>query len=152
MRLRLLHGSQRATPTLLIVALFVVGAAAALTIVGGPLAVAAEEAPPADDLDLPDDAPPAAAAAPAADAPPPAAGEGEGAAEEQNYLSWMVGALGWFFSLVFLALSFTTVALFVMNLLTARRGKRHSCRTHRRVRGPSQREAISRRLRDGESR
>jgi len=121
MRLRLLHGSQRATPTLLIVALFVVGAAAALTIVGGPLAVAAEEAPPADDLDLPDDAPPAAAAAPAADAPPPAAGEGEGAAEEQNYLSWMVGALGWFFSLVFLALSFTTVALFVMNLLTARR-------------------------------
>ena len=33
----------------------------------------------------------------------------------------MVGALGWFFSFVFLALSFTTVALFVMNLLTARR-------------------------------
>jgi biopolymer transport protein ExbB len=121
MRLRLLHGSQRATPTLLVVALFVVGAAAALTIVGGSLAVAAEA--PADDLDLGDDLPPAEPAA-AADAPASAPSGGEeakSAADEQNYLSWMFGALGWFFSLVFLALSFTTVALFVMNLLTARR-------------------------------
>ncbi len=120
MRLRLLHGSQRATPTLLLVALFVVGAAAAMTIVGSPLAIAAE-APPEDDLDLGGDLAPAEA--PAADAPAP--GGGGNAAkpppEEQNYLSWMFEALGWFFSLVFLALSFTTVALFVMNLLTARR-------------------------------
>lgn len=122
MRLRLLHGSQTATPTLLIVALLVVGAAAALTIVGAPMAVAAE-APPDDGLDLGEDLPPAADAAPPTDAAAPAAaGEGEASAvEEENYLSWMVGALGWFFSLVFLALSFTTVALFVMNLLTARR-------------------------------
>ena len=33
----------------------------------------------------------------------------------------MVGAMGWSFSLVFLALSFATVALFVMNLLAVRR-------------------------------
>lgn len=124
MRLRLLHGSQGATPALLIVALLVVGVAAALTILGSPAAIAAE-APP-DDLPL-DDVPAADAPEPAAEAPAPApapsvGGEGGGqAAQEQNYLSWMVGALGWFFSLVFLALSFTTVALFVMNLLTARR-------------------------------
>lgn len=123
MRLRLLHGSQRATPTLLVVALFVVGAAAALTIVGGPLAVAAE-APP-DDLDLGDDLAPAEPAAPAdTAASAPAAGGGAetpATQEPTSFLSWMVGALGWFFSLVFLALSFTTVALFVMNLLTVRR-------------------------------
>lgn len=120
MRLRLLHGSQTATPTLLVVALFLVGAAAALTFIGGPMAIAAE-APP-DDLNLGEDVPPAAEAPPAdAPAPAPAGATEAPTANEQNYLSWMVGALGWFFSLVFLALSFTTVALFVMNLLTARR-------------------------------
>jgi biopolymer transport protein ExbB len=121
MRHRLLHGSHGATPTLLVVALLVVGAAAALTILGGPPAFAAEE-PPVADVDLGED--PAPADAPAAGTPASAPGGGGGetkAAVEQNYLSWMVGALGWFFSLVFLALSFTTVALFVMNLLTARR-------------------------------
>lgn len=123
MRRRLLLGSHRATPPLLIAALFIVGAAAALTILGGPFAIAAE-APPAENLDLADDLPPAGAAAPAAAASaaaPSAGGEEPSAANEQNYLSWMVGALGWSFSLVFLALSFTTVALFVMNLLAARR-------------------------------
>jgi biopolymer transport protein ExbB len=39
----------------------------------------------------------------------------------ENYLSWAFKALGWGYSLIFLALSFTLVALFVMNLLTARR-------------------------------
>ncbi len=121
MRLRLLHGSQRATPTLLVVALFIVGSAAALTMVGGPLAYAAEDA--AGDLELPgDDLAAPEPQAPAADAPAPGGAGGEKPAPpKQNYLSWMLGALGWFFSLVFLALSFTTVALFVMNLLTARR-------------------------------
>ena len=38
-----------------------------------------------------------------------------------TYLAWMWEALGWFYSAVFLALSFTLVALLVMNLLTARR-------------------------------
>jgi len=43
------------------------------------------------------------------------------AAEEQTYLEWMGEALGWFYSIVFLALSFSLVALVVMNLLTAQR-------------------------------
>jgi biopolymer transport protein ExbB len=41
--------------------------------------------------------------------------------EPDTYLEWMAKALGWFYSIVFLALSFTLVALLVMNLLTARR-------------------------------
>jgi biopolymer transport protein ExbB len=41
--------------------------------------------------------------------------------EEISYLSWAFDSLGWFFGLVFVGLSFTLVALFVMNLLTARR-------------------------------
>ena len=42
-------------------------------------------------------------------------------ADEISYLSWAAESLGWFYGLVFLGLSFTLVALFVMNLLTARR-------------------------------
>ncbi len=38
-----------------------------------------------------------------------------------SYLQWATDSLGWFYGLVFLGLSFTLVALFVMNLLTARR-------------------------------
>jgi biopolymer transport protein ExbB len=40
---------------------------------------------------------------------------------EKKLLVWMWESLGWLYSLVFLSLSFTLVALFVMNLLTARR-------------------------------
>jgi biopolymer transport protein ExbB len=43
------------------------------------------------------------------------------AVQEKTYLAWMYEALGIFYSVVFLALSFTLVALLVMNLLTARR-------------------------------
>jgi len=73
----------------------------------------------ADDPDL---APIAQPEAPAVDA---AATEGETAtadtAKPTNRLRWMVGALGITYSLVFLGLSFTLVALFVMNVLGARR-------------------------------
>lgn len=49
-------------------------------------------------------------------------GGGSGSAPPpQSVLGWLVGALGWGYMLVFLALSFILVALFVMNLLTARR-------------------------------
>jgi len=41
--------------------------------------------------------------------------------EEITYLNWAAKSLGWFYGLVFLGISFTLVALFVMNLLTARR-------------------------------
>jgi len=43
------------------------------------------------------------------------------ATETKNVLGWAFDALGIFFSAVFLILSFILVALFVMNLLTARR-------------------------------
>ena len=46
-----------------------------------------------------------------------ASGDGE---EGTTYLAWMFKALGWSYMIVFLALSFTLVALFVMNFLTAR--------------------------------
>lgn len=40
---------------------------------------------------------------------------------EQNYLEWLWGALGPLYSTIFFLLSFTLVAVFVMNVLTARR-------------------------------
>jgi len=49
------------------------------------------------------------------------AGAPDVAAEEISYLRWAARSLGWFYGLVFLGLSFTLVAIFVMNLLTARR-------------------------------
>lgn len=55
-------------------------------------------------------------------APAPAADEGgEPAAKRQSYLGWMFNALGIRYTIAFLALSFTMVALFIMNLLGARR-------------------------------
>lgn len=59
-------------------------------------------------------------AAPDAEAPAAAPAGGE-AAPSTSYLAWMWRALGPGYMLIFLALSFTLVALFVMNLLTARR-------------------------------
>lgn len=69
-----------------------------------PPAVAQEEAGAVDDLGA-------------------QAGVGEAAPAPQGetYLAWMYRSLGLFYSIVFLALSFTLVALVVMNLLTARR-------------------------------
>ena len=65
----------------------------------------------------------AAADAPAA-APAETASESGAAAtaeDEISYLNWAARSLGWVYGLVFLGLSFVLVALFVMNLLTARR-------------------------------
>ncbi len=62
-----------------------------------------------------------------ADGDPPAAAANEGGGEttaapkKKNYLTWAYESLGLGYSLIFLALSFTLVALFVMNLLQARR-------------------------------
>ncbi len=64
----------------------------------------------------------------AADPAPPADGGGGGAESEddaslqsRNFLTWMIDALGWFWMLVFAALSFVMVALIMMNLLQVRR-------------------------------
>ena len=45
----------------------------------------------------------------------------EGGVKKKNVLSWTYEALGLGYLIIFLGLSFTLVALFVMNLLTARR-------------------------------
>ena len=41
--------------------------------------------------------------------------------KDRTVLSWMIGALGWEYLIVFFALSFTLVTLLVMNMLSARR-------------------------------
>ncbi|QDU88210.1 Biopolymer transport protein ExbB [Pirellulimonas nuda] len=84
----------------------IIAAALALS---GPLAPNA--AAQGDDA-APEAAPPAAA--------PPTAGP-PAAAPEVSYLAWAYQSLGIGYSLVFLSLSFTLVALFVMNLLQASR-------------------------------
>lgn len=43
------------------------------------------------------------------------------ASTEESLLGWLVRSLGWIYILVFLSLSFILVALFIMNLLSARR-------------------------------
>jgi len=65
-----------------------------------------------------DPAPPPAAAP--ADQPA-AAGPAGPPAKQQSLLAWTAASLGWPYVIVFLALSFTLVSLFVMNLLAARR-------------------------------
>ncbi|MEZ6133227.1 MAG: MotA/TolQ/ExbB proton channel family protein [Planctomycetaceae bacterium] len=63
----------------------------------------------------------------AVDSPAPDAGAGAATdsapaeVQSKNFLSWMIGALGWFWMLIFAALSFVMVALIMMNLLQVRR-------------------------------
>ena len=70
-----------------------------------------EEAPPAEDEA------PAEPQAPADDDANAAAT----AVPAQSYLGWLTESLGWLYSIIFLFLSFALVAVFVMNMLTARR-------------------------------
>ena len=49
------------------------------------------------------------------------ADSGSSSADSESLLGWMFQSLGYSYSIVFLGLSFTLVALFVMNLLAARR-------------------------------
>jgi biopolymer transport protein ExbB len=63
-----------------------------------------------------------AAAAPAAPAAAPAGGAADASAPAQkSQLKFFFDALGWRYTIAFLALSFTFVALIVMNVLTLRR-------------------------------
>jgi biopolymer transport protein ExbB len=95
-----------------------------LALLGGLLAICVFPVPHAaraqdDDVEEWDDE---FGAAP--DAGAPVAPQTEGTtppAQKKSYLAWAFQSLGIFYSVVFLALSFTLVALFVMNLLTARR-------------------------------
>jgi biopolymer transport protein ExbB len=85
----------------------------------GPRASSAALAQDEEAADAP------AADAPAADAPaapaPAAADAPAGPPPQQSMLMWFFGALGWRYTVAFLFISFTFVAVLVMNLLTARR-------------------------------
>jgi biopolymer transport protein ExbB len=80
-----------------------------------PMAGLAQDAPAED----------AAAEAPEATAPvDDSIKDAEGpatAAPQVSYLAWVVDAMGWHYTIAFLAISFALVALFVMNVLAARR-------------------------------
>ena len=78
------------------------------------------------DLDDFDEAPAAAAdanegAAADAAAAPGADGSAESSGKGENYLAWMCRSLGWFFTIVFSALSLTMVALIVINIVALQR-------------------------------
>lgn len=57
----------------------------------------------------------------AAEAAPATNGDAAAPAKRESLLIWAARSLGYFYSIVFLAISFTLVALFVMNLLQASR-------------------------------
>lgn len=79
-----------------------------------PLAAWGQDAEPAAEAP--------AEAAPAADASVVDAQAAPSAAPQQvNYLSWVIDAMGWKYTIAFLSISFALVALFVMNVLAARR-------------------------------
>lgn len=102
-------GTSLASFTLLF---FLLGTFSAITLLDARTAQAQAE----DEDELPDDE--------TLDEPEPDEAEEtteESGETEQNLLIWMFDALGWGFSLIFLSLSFTMVALTVMNFLTARR-------------------------------
>ena len=84
-----------------------------LTLLDGPAATAAE-GPADDELGGGGGAAPAGGGGGQPDA-------GAQQQEGESVLVWMFRSLGWFYSIVFICLSFTLVALFVMNLLGARR-------------------------------
>jgi biopolymer transport protein ExbB len=121
MRQRLLNGPWAGVLFSLSILVLAVGAFSLTSLLPAPTAVAADEEPaPADEDPAEDIFADEGAAAPAA---PAGAGEDEAieAPEEMSYLGWIYRALGPMYMVIFLALSFTLVALFVMNLLTARR-------------------------------
>jgi biopolymer transport protein ExbB len=96
-------------------------------------AVFAQDAPPAEDAPAApvDDAAPADNAGPAPEAAAPSAPAADSSIKDAeaastptpqvSYLAWIVDAMGWHYTIAFLAISFALVALFVMNVLAARR-------------------------------
>lgn len=98
--------------------------ACSAALVGLVLLIGASAASAQDDPleEIVDDPPAAAEIAPAAagNAAQPAAPT---TSSRRNLLSWLYAALGFRYSLIFLAISFTFVALIVMNLLAVRRDR-----------------------------
>jgi len=106
----------RPAPALMILTALVAGAWTVLAVAHAVPAVAQDADVISDEED--DAGPAAATPAPArASAEPPAAPP----ARKKNYLQWLYESLGLGYSVTFLALSFTLVALVVMNIIAARR-------------------------------
>ncbi len=99
--------SYRASVVFWLMVLLVVGVFATDYLISARPALAADAAAPA-----------APAAEPAAE---DAAAADEAAAMQESYLVWFYNALGFRYVVIFLAISFTFVAFFVMNLLVSRR-------------------------------
>ena len=96
---------------------------AATMVIDSPTVWAQEADPDVSDDELLDE-PAKEAEKPAAEANKKSAANAESSAngaESESLLGWMFKSLGISYSVVFLGLSFTLVALFVMNLLAARR-------------------------------
>lgn len=79
-----------------------------------------------EDPDVVEEEAPPAEAEEAAEAPPEAGPDDGGVAERvapasQNYLAWLYESLGFLYSVIFFVLSFSLVAVLVMNVLSARR-------------------------------
>ena len=94
----------------------VVGLGDSLSLNMTPVAVAQDELPE-ENVPEEDDA------EPAPDNEENEAAAADAAAGETSYLAWVFEALGVSYLLIFLGLSFTLVALFVMNLITSARSK-----------------------------
>ena len=98
---------------------------AAAVVFDSPAAWAQGEDPDLSDDELPEDVVPedggSDAEKPAAKESKKKANADKSEAEDESLLGWMFKSLGYSYSVVFLGLSFTLVALFVMNLLAARR-------------------------------
>ena len=111
--------------TLLLVVFAILSCALA---VGAKFAFAQEDDPfalgdePAAEAPAEPAAAPDAEKAPAEGAPAENA-DGEGEQKKQNYLSWMITSLGWFFTIVFALISLSMVALVVMNIVALRRSQ-----------------------------
>jgi biopolymer transport protein ExbB len=104
----------RPVAAMLILLALGIGALATLSIAASRPAAAQDDDVIRDDAADAAPAPAPAVAAPAAppDAPP---------AAKKSYLAWLIDSLGYGYSITFLVLSFTLVALFVMNVIAARR-------------------------------
>jgi biopolymer transport protein ExbB len=109
MRQGVLNG-YRASVVFWLMVLLMVGVFATDYLSSARTAQAADAAAPAE--------PAAPAAEPSADE---AAADDEAAAMQESYLVWFYNALGFRYVVIFLSISFTFVAFFVMNLLVSRR-------------------------------
>jgi biopolymer transport protein ExbB len=120
-RLVRLGGSPWVLSPLLLTLLLAVGSGLIWQVGARP--VLAQDADPGAAIDEELDLPPEEALGGGGPADVPAADSDvvSAATSGESILSWAFRSLGWFYSIVFLALSFTLVALFVMNVITARR-------------------------------